>query len=239
MAKIITQKIVGFEVRARQDEPVPAPTPAPVIEQMHERLKRPEVLEGKTYKITPADSPHSLYVTINNAVLNIDTEHEVRVPFEIFINSKNMDDFQWVVALTRVISANFRKGGDCTFLVEELKGVFDPKGGYFKGGAFIPSLVAEIGTILETHLVGMGLMGDSLDQHQKAFLKEKRAQYMEQESAAKDAEQAPAAKNTDNSDSASGEYPPGATLCGACQEKAKVIMDGCAVCLACSDSKCS
>ena len=81
-----------------------------------------------------------MYVTINDIVLNAGTEHELRRPFEIFINSKNMDHFQWIVALTRIMSAVFRKGGDVTFLVDEMKAVFDPRGGYFKaGGVYMPS----------------------------------------------------------------------------------------------------
>src|SRR5690606_36315224 len=101
-------------------------------------------------------------------ILNKGTPQEVRRPFEIFINSKAMEHFQWIVALTRIISAVFRKGGDCTFLVEELKSVFDPKGGYFKrGGKFMPSLVAEIGDVIEQHMKYIGLLEqDALDEHQ-------------------------------------------------------------------------
>ena len=93
--------------------------------QMHEKLERPEMLIGSTYKIKTPLSEHALYVTINDIVLNPETPYEKRRPFEIFINSKNMDHFQWIVALTRIISAVFRKGGDATFLVEELRSVFD------------------------------------------------------------------------------------------------------------------
>ena len=108
------------------------------VVRMHEKLERPPVLTGSTYKIKTPLSEHALYVTINDIVLNPETEHELRRPFEIFINSKNMDHFQWIVALTRIASAVFRKGGDVTFLVEELRSVFDPHGGYFKkGGKFI------------------------------------------------------------------------------------------------------
>ena len=121
------------------------PKTAEII-QMHERVERPEMLVGSTYKIKTPLSDHALYVTINDIVLNSGTEHEQRRPFEVFINSKNMEHFQWIVALTRIISAVFRKGGDVTFLVEELRSVFDPKGGYFKkGGKYMPSLVAELG----------------------------------------------------------------------------------------------
>jgi hypothetical protein len=97
--------------------------------RMHERLERPEVLIGSTYKIKTPISDHAMYVTINDIVLNEGTEYEQRRPFEVFINSKNLDHFQWIVALTRIISAVFRKGGDVTFLVDELKAVFDPRGG--------------------------------------------------------------------------------------------------------------
>ena len=101
---------------------------------MTEELQRPEMLIGSTYKIKTPVSDHAMYVTINDIVLNEGTEHEQRRPFEVFINSKNLDHYQWIVALTRIISAVFRKGGDVTFLVEELKAVFDPRGGYWQPG---------------------------------------------------------------------------------------------------------
>ena len=119
-----------------------------VINQENESIDRPEILPGSTHKIKTPLSEHALYVTIND--IEIDG---VRHPYEIFINSKNMEYFQWIAALTCVISANFRKGGDIAFLAEELKSVHDPKGGYFKkGGVFMPSLVAEIGCTIERHL---------------------------------------------------------------------------------------
>ncbi len=149
MVKKINQKIVGYEV-LKDDEPEQAAAAAPAevkdddnIVHLHEKLKRPEMLLGSTYKVKTPLSEHALYITINDVVLNPGTKHELRRPFEIFINSKNMDHFQWIVALTRIISAVFRKGGDVTFLVEELRSVFDPRGGYFKkGGRYMPSLVA-------------------------------------------------------------------------------------------------
>ena len=192
------------------------------VEHMHEKLERPEILVGSTYKVKTPLSEHALYITINDIVLNQGTKHEQRRPFEIFINSKNMDHFQWVVALTRVISAVFRKGGDATFLVEELKGVFDPKGGYFKrGGRFMPSLVAEIGEAIEHHMKSIGLIPEeTLDTHQKAFLAGKQ--------------QAMAVNDEPDSD-----FPPSAQLCGKCLTKAVVYADGCMTCLSCGDSKCS
>ncbi|WP_290652530.1 NrdJb, partial [Aquisalimonas sp.] len=174
MAIKIDRKIVGYEVVKPGDAERQKAAPqadeaanAADIEHMHEMVQRPEELEGSTYKIKTPLSEHALYVTINDIVLNSGTDHEVRRPFEIFVNSKNMDHFQWIVALTRIISAVFRKGGDCTFLVEELRSVFDPRGGYFKkGGRFMPSLVAELGDVIETHLRKIGMIepGD-MDEH--------------------------------------------------------------------------
>ena len=133
---------------------------------MHEKLERPEVLIGSTYKVKTPVSDHAMYVTINDIVLNEGTPHEQRRPFEIFINSKNLDHYQWIVALTRIMSAVFRKGGDVTFLVDELKAVFDPRGGYWQpGGKFMPSIIAELGHIVEKHLIEIGLLkGPDLEQ---------------------------------------------------------------------------
>ena len=137
----IDKKIVGYKV-VKDEEPETTGKETEVNEDfdsMHENLERPEMLFGSTYKIKTPQSEHALYITINDMILNMGTEHEERRPYEVFINSKNMEHFQWVLALARVISAVFRKGGDVCFLVEELKAVFDPKGGYFKkGGIFIP-----------------------------------------------------------------------------------------------------
>ena len=219
MAIRIDKQIVDCSV-AGKAEAVEAPAAA--VEHMHEKLERPEILVGSTYKVKTPLSEHALYITINDIVLNQGTEHEQRRPFEIFINSKNMDHFQWVVALTRVISAVFRKGGDATFLVEELKGVFDPKGGYFKrGGRFMPSLVAEIGEAIEHHMKSIGLLPEeTLDAHQKAFLAGKQRAMAE-------------------NDDPESDYPPSAQLCGKCLTKAVVFSDGCMTCLSCGDSKCS
>ena len=117
MTNKISKKIVGYKVAS---EEIPAEAAAPAesnIIQMHEKVSRPEELAGSTYKIKTPLSDHALYLTINDIVLNQGTDHELRRPFEVFINSKNMDHFQWIVALTRVVSAVFRKGGDCTCLL--------------------------------------------------------------------------------------------------------------------------
>ena len=149
---------------------------------MHERIERPEVLIGSTYKIKSPLVEHAMYVTINDIVLNAGTEHEQRRPFGVFINSKSMEHLQWIVALPRIMSAVFRKGGDVTFLVDEMKAVFDPKGGYFKaGGVYMPSLVAELGSIVEDHLKTIGMLHDpELSEHQRALIAEKRRAYDEQ-----------------------------------------------------------
>jgi len=253
----ITQKIKGYAVLRPEDKaPEPAAAPAaaatPTAEpkdnviQMHESIKRPEVLIGSTYKIKPPLVEHAMYVTINDIVLNPGTEHEQRRPFEIFINSKSMEHFQWIVALTRIMSAVFRKGGDVAFLVEEMKAVFDPRGGYFKGGGvYMPSLVADLGGIVEDHLKAIGLMHDpELSAEQRALIAEKR-RALEQGSKKKPdagALNEPASTATHAEDiEVTGEgasFPPSATMCHKCSAKALVILDGCATCLNCGYSKC-
>ena len=241
MAVRIEKKIKGYAVVTPEDKAkeaaikadsisraqAEAELPTADVIQMHERIERPEVLIGSTYKIKSPLVEHAMYVTINDIVLNAGTEHEHRRPFEIFINSKSMEHFQWIVALTRIMSAVFRKGGDVTFIVDEMKAVFDPKGGYFKaGGVYMPSLVAELGSVVEEHLKSIGMIHDpELSAHQKALIAEKRAKAT--------GAVAPAAN-----DAETGGYPPGATMCPKCNQKAMVIMDGCATCLACGHSKC-
>ena len=239
MAIQIDRKIVGYKVggSAKADDAAAGVTSAAAdvepkaednVVQLHEKLMRPEMLIGSTYKVKTPLSEHALYVTINDIILNHGTANELRRPFEIFINSKNMDHFQWIVALTRIISAVFRKGGDVTFLVEELRSVFDPRGGYFKkGGKYMPSLVAEIGDAIECHMRMIGLLkDDGLDEHQKKLVAEKRAQF----------EAAAGTSTVDKQDT--GEFPEGAQLCIKCHTKAAVKMDGCLTCLNCGESKC-
>lgn len=128
------------------------------MEKLCEATERPAILEGRTYKLRSPVYDAALYITINDIILNYGTEHEQKRPFEIFINSKAMESFQWIVALTRMISGVFRKGGDVTFIVEELKAVNDPKGGYWKKGQYIPSIVAEIAQVIEEHFIQLGLI---------------------------------------------------------------------------------
>ena len=264
MAVRIEQKIKGYAVVTPEDKAkeavkadsvsraqVEAELPVADVIQMHERIERPEVLIGSTYKIKSPLVEHAMYVTINDIVLNAGTDHEHRRPFEVFINSKSMEHFQWIVALTRIMSAVFRKGGDVTFLVEEMKAVFDPKGGYFKaGGVYMPSLVAELGMIMEDHLKSIGMMHDpEMSEHQRALIAEKRRAYDTQMRSKKNSDVTPPAGSTVADSTATHHedievtgdgavFPPTATMCHKCSTKALVLMDGCATCLNCGYSKC-
>lgn len=128
-------------------------TPHGDVIYMSEPLDRPQALEGNTYKLKWPDSEHAIYLTINDIIVN---GH--RRPFEVFINSKNMEHFAWTVALTRMISAVFRRGGDVSFVVEELKAVFDPRGGAWVQGKYIPSILAAIGGVIERHMIHIGFL---------------------------------------------------------------------------------
>jgi hypothetical protein len=270
MAVRIDKKIKGYAVVTAEDKAkealkadsvsraqAEAELPVADVIQMHERIERPDVLIGSTYKIKSPLVEHAMYVTINDIVLNAGTEHELRRPFEVFINSKSMEHFQWIVALTRIMSAVFRKGGDVTFLVEEMKAVFDPKGGYFKaGGVYMPSLVAELGMIIEDHLKSIGMMHDpEMSEHQRALIAEKRRAY--EQRSKKNSDVAAAGEmggamvdvvGDNGADERSEEvievtgdgasFPPSASMCHKCSTKAVVIMDGCATCLNCGYSKC-
>ena len=168
---------------------------------------RPEALEGHTYKLKWPGSEHAIYVTINDTVIN---GH--RRPFEIFINSKNMEHFAWTVALTRMISAVFRRGGDVSFVVEELKAVFDPRGGAWVQGRYIPSILAAIGGVIEQHLIRIGFIageGLGLKVDPKALAR------------------------------AVGDGAPRGASCPACGAFEMVMIEGCMTCRACGHSKCS
>jgi len=222
----IEQKIInsGVVEKAQANKLQLAPESSAEIIQMHENLARPESLQGTTYKIKTPMSEHAMYVTINDIILNPGTEHELRRPFEIFINSKNMEHFQWIVGLTLILSAVFRKGGDVTFLVDELRSVFDPQGGYFKkGGRYTPSIVAEIGDVIEQHMMAIGMLKKAEpDQHQQAHIDAKRQEFEARE------------QSIESEDA----YPASAQLCKKCQTRAVISLDNCLTCLNCGDSKC-
>lgn len=232
----IDKRIVKYRVEKPADQAAKAEAAKAAIAEpvrkesnvvwMHEKVERPEMLLGSTYKIKTPVSEHAMYVTINDIVLNEGTPNEQRRPFEIFINSKNLDHFQWIVALTRIISAVFRKGGDVTFLVEEMKAVFDPRGGYWQtGGKFMPSIIAELGYVVEKHLQMIGLLkAPELDDGRRKLIAEKKAEFE--------------ARNKQTDAFAKSHFPEGAQLCGKCSTAAVVQMDGCMTCLNCGDSKC-
>lgn len=214
----IDKKITGYKVKTEETPAVKTEETKSVISQesMHENIKRADCLSGKTYKIKPSNSDHAVYVTINNITLNPNTEFEEIRPYEIFINSKNIEHYQWVFALTRVISAVFRKGGQVKFLADELKETFDPKGGYFKKNKYIPSLVAEIGYVIEEHLKYIGMIKEEKDYHQQEFLTAKVKELEDK----------------------SPDHLKNATICPKCSEKSLVLMDGCQTCVECGYSKC-
>ena len=162
MSVKIDRKIVDYQVVKESAKQVTAPAKEPkviksntiaeVIE-LQPVLQRPDNLDGSTYKIKTPLSEHALYVTINDITIK-----GKRRPFEIFINSKNMEHYAWTVGLTRMISAVFRRGGDVSFVVEELKAVFDPRGGQWVGGRYVPSLLAAIGSVIERHMIDIGFL---------------------------------------------------------------------------------
>jgi ribonucleoside-diphosphate reductase alpha chain len=173
---------------------------------LSEPLDRPAALEGATYKLKWPDSEHALYITINDIVI---AGH--RRPFEVFINSKNMEHFAWTVALTRMISAVFRRGGDVSFVVEELKAVFDPRGGAWMDGRYIPSILAAIGGVIERHMVATGfLAGEGL-----GLKSDPKAEVIRV-----------------------GERPRG-PACPACGSHAMKMVEGCMTCADCGHSKCA
>jgi hypothetical protein len=224
MAIKIEKKIVGYSVVDQDKATNETDGKEADIVQLGEPLGRPDQITGSTYKVKTPVTEHALYITINDIGMNEGTPQEHRRPFEIFINSKNMEHFQWIVALTRVMSAVFRKGGDITFLVEELESVFDPNGGYYKkGGKYIPSLVAELGQVVEQHLKNIGMLKTKVpDEHQEKLIQEKKEEYLQ--------------KNSQGLDESG--FPKDAQLCHKCSTKAAIMMDGCLTCLSCGESKC-
>jgi len=150
----ITGAILKIEKKV-EPEPEPPKENSLLLSSLQPAL-RPEELPGNTYKLKWAESSHAIYITINDTI-----KDGRRRPFEVFINSKNIEHFAWAVALTRMISAVFRRGGDVRFVYEELKSVFDPRGGQWMGGKYVPSLLAAIGGIIERHMTDIGFMADT------------------------------------------------------------------------------
>ncbi|HBM17559.1 MAG TPA: adenosylcobalamin-dependent ribonucleoside-diphosphate reductase [Lentisphaeria bacterium] len=170
-------------------------------------ISRPKALSGTTYRIKTPLSAEALYITINDVVQEDGT---IR-PYELFINTKNLQHFSWIVAMTRLISAVFRNQENPSFLVKELKSIYDPSGGYYSEGKYIPSLAADIGRTIEQHLDKIGLL------ESKALLQKKK------ESMEKD-------EHTPNSE---------AMICPMCNEKTLINQENCLKCLSCDYSKCN
>ncbi|MBL8805326.1 MAG: adenosylcobalamin-dependent ribonucleoside-diphosphate reductase [Rhodospirillales bacterium] len=204
-------------------------------------LDRPEALPGQTYKIKWADAEHALYITINDVVMD-----GRRRPFEVFINSKNMEHYAWTVALTRMISAVFRRGGDVSFVVEELKAVFDPRGGQWMGGRYVPSLLAAIGEVIERHMIQIGFLraGEAATVDPAAEIVPLAMQgggpapTIEVHAPAGGSTASVAALFADKP--ADGQRPriAGARTCPKCQAPTLLKMEGCDTCTNCDYSKC-
>lgn len=196
---------------SESDEKAPGEQPADHVSDsgeviyMSEPLERPQSLEGATYKLKWPDSEHAIYLTVNDVIIN---GH--RRPFEVFINSKNMEHYAWTLALTRMISAVFRRGGDVSFVVEELKAVFDPRGGAWMEGKYIPSILAAIGGVLERHMIAIGFIeGEGM-----GLKSDPQAEVM-----------------------AVGGAPRGKP-CPSCGDFSLQMVEGCMTCSSCGHSKC-
>jgi ribonucleoside-diphosphate reductase alpha chain len=194
-------------------DPPPArhndPFEAGGVVYMTQPLDRPGVLPGSTYKVRWPESDHAIYITINDVI-----QDSRRRPFEVFINSKNMEHYAWTVALTRMISAVFRRGGDVSFVVEELKAVFDPRGGYWIDGEYVPSLLAAIGDVIEKHLISIGFIANPDDTEEQA-VELRKAAVME-----------------------SGPGDARMRSCPRCSQPSLMRLEGCDTCTSCGFSKC-
>lgn len=189
----------------------------PHIQELNERVKREKVLHGSTYQLKTPLSEYTWYITINNIILNEGTEHEKIQPFEIFFNTKDVTSYQWMIFASRLLSAVFRKGGDIKFILDEMAAVYQPNGGYLKQGGYVPSLVAEIGRIIEIHFKSIGLLAQ--DEPLPAMLDL-------QHKAANDT-QILDDKNANNVE-----------VCPKCGARAYTRVEGCATCTVCYYSKC-
>ncbi|MEQ8506515.1 MAG: ribonucleoside-diphosphate reductase, adenosylcobalamin-dependent, partial [Rhodospirillales bacterium] len=185
------------------------------VVRMFQPLDRPGELPGRTYKVKWPESDHALYITINDVM---DDSGRIR-PFEIFINSKNTEHYAWTVALTRMISAVFRRGGDVSFVVEELKAVFDPRGGQWMGGKYVPSLLAAIGGVIEQHMIQSGFLPNPDKDKQD-----------------RDAQELPQAVGQTEGQMLTGGAP--FRQCPKCAQASLVVQEGCDTCTSCGYSKC-
>ena len=205
------------------EKPIVSVTPedqgdAGPVTHLYQPLDRPEELKGSTYKVRWPESDHAIYITLSDI---IDDNGRVR-PFEIFINSKNMEHYAWTVALTRMISAVFRRGGDVSFVVEELKAVFDPRGGHWMGGRYIPSLLAAIGEVIEKHMITIGFLKTCGQQNVKKMSVQLEVASNTMVMGAKDTKE----KNQL------------LRQCPKCSQFSLIQQEGCDSCISCNYSKC-
>lgn len=219
MTNKITQKIIGYRVKSDSVEQTEQQAIEPSV--MHEGIKRDDVLDGKTYRIKIPTLEHAVYLTVNTIVVD-----DIYHPYEIFINSKNIEHLQYITAITRLVSAVMRKGGNVRFIADELMQVFDANGGHWtKKGAngekprFMASLIAEIGLCLEKHFDYIDALNNSETVQKQPVLIE--------------------IKEPEQSNEEDAKYPDNATVCPDCREKALIKIEGCNQCLSCSFSKCN
>jgi ribonucleoside-diphosphate reductase alpha chain len=198
-----------------EPRPDPKPDPAGAVVYMTQPLDRPDVLPGQTYKVRWPESDHALYITLNDII-----QDGRRRPFEVFINSKNMEHYAWTVALTRMISAVFRRGGDIAFVVEELKAVFDPRGGQWVNGRYVPSLLAAIGEVIERHMIGIGFLPEDGDG--ETGLSERTRRMVGEPPS-----------------TSAGSAAPRLRQCPQCGQPGLIRQEGCDQCSNCGYSKCS
>ena len=196
----IDKKIVGWRVVTTTDEKGNTHTVQEVVP-----LERPRVVEGRTYKISPAVTDSAMYITINDITLEDGTKR----PFEMFISSKHVAHQQWITALTRMVSAIFRKPGPYLFVAEELEQIFDPQGGYFDNERMMPSVVAHVAAILREHFIYIGAMEPAqLSDEVQVVIAEKQAQTE------------------------------GKLQCSKCFQFTVIVSEGCKVCTECGESEC-
>ena len=223
-AVLATRPTATEAPRAPEQPELPLPPPVPAapksadifeagaVVYMTQPLSRPEALPGQTYKLRWPESEHALYITLNDIV-----QDGRRRPFEVFINSKNMEHYAWTVALTRMISAVFRRGGDVSFVVEEMKAVFDPRGGAWMDGRYVPSLLAAIGDVIERHMIEIGFLPRrGMDRGAEAKV----------------------VSLSNRSAGAASPALPRPAQCPKCGEAALIHIEGCDQCTSCDYSKC-
>ncbi len=221
------EKPKGEDARAQQELPLGRPDAVATVRPkdaydgqnvvaLTQPLARPDVLQGATYKLQWPESDHALYITVTDIV-----QDGRRRPFEVFINSKNTEHYAWTVALTRMISAVFRRGGDVSFVVEELKAVFDPRGGQWMRGKYVPSLLAAIGEVLEQHMIAIGFLPSSDRDAERESLRHPKTVAL-----------------SAGAGHGAGERDTRFRQCPKCGQASLIRQEGCDTCTSCGHSKC-